>query len=251
MSTARLWRNILRLRKKSGWWFQTFFHFHPYLGKIPILTNIFQMGWNHQPEDYAQYFEIKEQIKQMVFFPQKPTWLFSTKKIVPTCPQKESRKVVSQRINFLPAVKLVKPKFYGLFFFQPSDKNPTFTSGTYPPKNPKKKHLFDERNPEPFWMDFWIQFFWMYLGPLFHGSTLEFSNISTHRKFTVFASAIVLQKRKVLPLLPWPLRGCRWGLSTIANHISADGTARVVLFPLFPQGGFPKMVVLVPPNHTF
>ena len=24
------------------------FHVHPYLGKIPILTNIFQMGWNHQ-----------------------------------------------------------------------------------------------------------------------------------------------------------------------------------------------------------
>ena len=32
----------------SRWWFQTFFYFHPYLGKIPILTNIFQMGWNHQ-----------------------------------------------------------------------------------------------------------------------------------------------------------------------------------------------------------
>ena len=26
------------------------FYFHPYLGKIPILTNIFQMGWNHQPD---------------------------------------------------------------------------------------------------------------------------------------------------------------------------------------------------------
>ena len=25
-----------------------FFNFHPYLGKIPILTNIFHMGWNHQ-----------------------------------------------------------------------------------------------------------------------------------------------------------------------------------------------------------
>ena len=25
------------------------FYFHPYLGKIPILTNSFQMGWNHQP----------------------------------------------------------------------------------------------------------------------------------------------------------------------------------------------------------
>ncbi len=25
-------------------------YFHPYLGKIPILTNIFQTGWNHQLE---------------------------------------------------------------------------------------------------------------------------------------------------------------------------------------------------------
>ena len=35
----------------TRWWFQTFFIFHPYLGKIPILTNIFQMGWNHRPDD--------------------------------------------------------------------------------------------------------------------------------------------------------------------------------------------------------
>ena len=28
------------------------FYFQPYLGKIPILTNIFQRGWNHQPEDF-------------------------------------------------------------------------------------------------------------------------------------------------------------------------------------------------------
>ena len=36
--------------KNTGCWFQTFFfHFHPYyLGKIPMLTNIFQRGWNHQ-----------------------------------------------------------------------------------------------------------------------------------------------------------------------------------------------------------
>ena len=25
-----------------------FFYFQPYLGKIPVLTNIFEMGWNHQ-----------------------------------------------------------------------------------------------------------------------------------------------------------------------------------------------------------
>ena len=30
--------------KPGGWQFQTFFYFHPYLGKIPIWTNIFQMG---------------------------------------------------------------------------------------------------------------------------------------------------------------------------------------------------------------
>ena len=32
----------------ASWWFQTFY-FHPFLGKISNLTNIFQMGWNHQP----------------------------------------------------------------------------------------------------------------------------------------------------------------------------------------------------------
>ena len=29
---------------KPGWWFQICFYFHPYLGKISILTNIFQRG---------------------------------------------------------------------------------------------------------------------------------------------------------------------------------------------------------------
>ena len=32
------------------------FYFHPYLGKIPILTNIFQMGRNHQPDD--SYYDL-------------------------------------------------------------------------------------------------------------------------------------------------------------------------------------------------
>ena len=27
-------------------------YFQPYLGKIPILTNIFQMGWNHQLDEF-------------------------------------------------------------------------------------------------------------------------------------------------------------------------------------------------------
>ena len=36
----------------------TIFYFHPYLGKIPILTNIFQMGWNQQPEDSFKDFKV-------------------------------------------------------------------------------------------------------------------------------------------------------------------------------------------------
>ena len=32
-----------------GWWFQIFVYFHHYLGRIPILTNIFERAWfNHQ-----------------------------------------------------------------------------------------------------------------------------------------------------------------------------------------------------------
>ena len=33
----------------TRWWFQICVKFHPYLGKIPILTNIFQMGWKLKP----------------------------------------------------------------------------------------------------------------------------------------------------------------------------------------------------------
>ena len=31
------------------------FYFHPYLGKIPISTNIFQWGWNHQTKLAGAY----------------------------------------------------------------------------------------------------------------------------------------------------------------------------------------------------
>ena len=32
------------------------FDYHSYLGKIPILTNIFQMGWNHQLELFCAIY---------------------------------------------------------------------------------------------------------------------------------------------------------------------------------------------------
>ena len=40
-----------RWGKKTRGWFQTFFYFYLYLGKWSNLTNIFQVGWNHQLED--------------------------------------------------------------------------------------------------------------------------------------------------------------------------------------------------------
>ena len=43
----------------TRWWFQIFFYVHPYLGKIPILTNIFQMGWNHQLDNIV-FIEAKD-----------------------------------------------------------------------------------------------------------------------------------------------------------------------------------------------
>ena len=37
------------------------FYFHPYLGKLPILTNIFQTGWNHQLVNYWTTFKFSLQ----------------------------------------------------------------------------------------------------------------------------------------------------------------------------------------------
>ena len=50
---SMVWIESICWRKKTRWWFQTCFCVHPYLGKIPNLTNIFQRGWIHQPENLA------------------------------------------------------------------------------------------------------------------------------------------------------------------------------------------------------
>ena len=41
----------LYVQDKTGWWFQNVLYFHPYLAKWSNLTNIFQRGWSHQPEN--------------------------------------------------------------------------------------------------------------------------------------------------------------------------------------------------------
>ena len=45
------------------------FYFHPYLGKIPILTNIFQMGWNHQLVDNCEFWRFLALLNYLEYFP--------------------------------------------------------------------------------------------------------------------------------------------------------------------------------------
>ena len=43
---------------QGGGSFQIFLEFPPWkLGKISILTNIFQMGWNHQLDEFSHFFK--------------------------------------------------------------------------------------------------------------------------------------------------------------------------------------------------
>ena len=46
----------LKCSTTTRWWFETCFHFHPYLGKIPILTNFFQRRWfKHQLDNHSNH----------------------------------------------------------------------------------------------------------------------------------------------------------------------------------------------------
>ena len=54
-------------RQKTSWWFLMFFYFHPYQGKWSNLTNIFQLGWNHQLEKTCKHPGICDLKLQMKF----------------------------------------------------------------------------------------------------------------------------------------------------------------------------------------
>ena len=47
------------------WVVSNILYFHPYLAKIPNLTNIFQIGWNHQP---VLMYRVKHFIMNVSFF---------------------------------------------------------------------------------------------------------------------------------------------------------------------------------------
>ena len=60
------------------------FYFYPYLEKIPILTNIFQMGWNRQPVVIYPFFVLMVWILEVCFayiHQGGEMWVFSVFKI--------------------------------------------------------------------------------------------------------------------------------------------------------------------------
>ncbi len=52
MSRVVCIRRLFRMNQQNWVVVSKIFYFHPYLGKWSNLTNIFQMGWNHQLENF-------------------------------------------------------------------------------------------------------------------------------------------------------------------------------------------------------
>ena len=60
--------------KLGGGFKYCMFYVSPYLGKIPILTNIFQRGWNHQPVRLLRPNVSSLFLAIMTQLPKPPTW---------------------------------------------------------------------------------------------------------------------------------------------------------------------------------
>ena len=83
-------------KTKTRWWqLKHFWNFHPYLGKIPMLTNIFQRGWNHQLEKVAKMRSLRAS---------PPTW------ICENSPPPKRKGVQSWKVGW-------KPDFLGSWCF--------------------------------------------------------------------------------------------------------------------------------------
>ena len=54
------------------------FYFHPYLGKWSNLTNIFQMGWNHQLEHFGKgHISLQKFIETQPFVSSRGIWIIN------------------------------------------------------------------------------------------------------------------------------------------------------------------------------
>ena len=71
-----------RLGYWTRWWFQIFFIFTTILGRFP-LTNIFQMGWNHQPVNQCRPRQQFHHVVAMLGFVALPPMLWTLTKLHP------------------------------------------------------------------------------------------------------------------------------------------------------------------------
>ena len=104
------------------------FDFHPYLGKISNLTNIFRLSWNHQPL-ICWYFP-------GVF---RRYYSYSDPILEPPCPRSGPKR----RPHFSPR---------NLWLFN-------FKSKEFRALEPEKKHLFSPNYCDSTWKNMWFQIF--------------------------------------------------------------------------------------------
>ena len=66
-SPTRWWFQITAPTRcvRQDRWFQILFYFHPYLGKWSNLTNIFQMGWNHQL--FTDFYQVSSMFSVVIW----------------------------------------------------------------------------------------------------------------------------------------------------------------------------------------
>ena len=103
----------------TRWWFQISFIFTPTWGNDPIFTHIFQMDWNHQPDEF--YGEIQppwldfNQSRVRFFFPGGSFW-WSAGRVTHQDLDQILPHLVDEGV--LPGISRVLWSFWGVFLFR-------------------------------------------------------------------------------------------------------------------------------------
>ena len=92
-------------QQQTGWWFQIFVIFTPYLGMISNLTHIFQMGWNHQLAKIRPSFcfarkKKRGNLREFGVHAQLPPWKLKAPGWPENIPKRKRRNISTQSRSF-------------------------------------------------------------------------------------------------------------------------------------------------------